>query len=117
MTSVRLTTESPSVIRTRLDTPLGDHDNYGCPDQTSRNILWRYAHSGTTVSRPCPDGTVGVAVRECGAGGRGWGVAHLGDCRSQWLGQIGDQYRAGLSVLSTTNSIIKNINRYKWSVI
>ena len=111
------TTELPEVIKTRLEPgPTGDlslvsEPGAGCGDQEARGIMWREAGPGSVVSRPCPALTVGVAVRACLGGGRGWGAAHLGDCRATWLAGVSDGYRGGVSAVTTTENIISQLKR------
>ena len=120
ITPAQQTTATPEVIKTRLEpgpgniaggTSMVSEPGAGCGDQEVRGIMWREAGPGSVVSRPCPALTVGVAVRACLGGGRGWGAAHLGDCRATWLAQVSDGYRAGVSAVTTTEHIISQLRR------
>ena len=51
-------------------------------------------------------GTVGVAVRECRLGGRGWGVANLADCRSAWLTRVSSHYRQRMNGMCTLTELL-----------
>ena len=89
-----------------------------CEEEVAHNVLWRAAPPGLLLTAPCPPGAEGQAARECRGGpggvggGRGWGVPQMGDCRSQWLTRLSQQYRAGRSIISITRDIIDTVNRY-----
>ena len=81
--------------------------NY-CLQEVSRNVLWRASTPGSVVSASCPQGTLGLAMRECGESG--WLRPHLTQCSSTWLEEVTRSYRADASLPHLTSVLSHNIH-------
>ncbi|XP_024922033.1 adhesion G protein-coupled receptor L2b.1 isoform X5 [Cynoglossus semilaevis] len=80
-----------------------------CEATRRRAIDWPQTHSGSTVERPCPKGTRGVASFLCTVAGtwcsRG---PDLSNCTSHWVTQVAQKIRSGENAANLANELARH---------
>ncbi|XP_034038375.1 adhesion G protein-coupled receptor L2-like isoform X6 [Thalassophryne amazonica] len=80
-----------------------------CEVTRRRAIDWPQTHTGTTVERPCPKGTRGIASFLCTVAGS-WGSKgpDLSNCTSHWVTQVAQKIRSGENAANLANELARH---------
>ncbi|XP_077375088.1 adhesion G protein-coupled receptor L2b.1 isoform X5 [Festucalex cinctus] len=80
-----------------------------CEATRRRAIDWPQTHTGSTVERPCPKGTRGVASFLCSVAGS-WCAKgpDLSNCTSHWVTQVAQKIRSGENAANLANELAFN---------
>ncbi|XP_055084509.1 adhesion G protein-coupled receptor L2-like isoform X2 [Periophthalmus magnuspinnatus] len=80
-----------------------------CEAIRRRAIDWPQTHTGSTVERPCPKGTRGIASYLCTPSGtwcsRG---PDLSNCTSHWVTQVAQKIRTGENAANLANELARH---------
>ncbi|XP_077412678.1 adhesion G protein-coupled receptor L2b.1 isoform X5 [Vanacampus margaritifer] len=80
-----------------------------CEATQQRAIDWPQTHTGSTVERPCPKGTRGVASFLCTAAGSWCSKGpDLSNCTSHWVTQVAQKIRSGENAANLANELAFN---------
>ncbi|XP_078287486.1 adhesion G protein-coupled receptor L3-like isoform X5 [Rhinoraja longicauda] len=91
----------PLIRRTTVKTPTASQpppEILECCEATDkRDISWPRSQPGETTKRPCPLGTVGMAVYACVSPGGYWDPLgpDLSNCSSPWINLLSQKVRSG----------------------
>ncbi|XP_061696272.1 adhesion G protein-coupled receptor L2-like isoform X2 [Syngnathoides biaculeatus] len=79
-----------------------------CEATRRRTIDWPQTHTGSSVERPCPKGTRGIASFLCTAAGN-WGSKgpDLSNCTSHWVTQVAQKIRSGENAANLANELAR----------
>ncbi|CAL1579525.1 unnamed protein product [Knipowitschia caucasica] len=80
-----------------------------CEATRRRAIDWPQTHTGSTVERPCPKGTRGIASYLCTVSGA-W-CSHgpdLSNCTSHWVTQVAQKIRTGENAANLANELARH---------
>ncbi|XP_054625516.1 adhesion G protein-coupled receptor L2-like isoform X3 [Dunckerocampus dactyliophorus] len=80
-----------------------------CEATRRRAIDWPQTHTGTTVERPCPKGTRGVASFLCTVAGTWCSKGpDLSNCTSHWVTQVAQKIRSGENAANLANELARH---------
>uniref|UniRef100_A0A8C5N9Z8 Adhesion G protein-coupled receptor L2-like n=1 Tax=Gouania willdenowi TaxID=441366 RepID=A0A8C5N9Z8_GOUWI len=80
-----------------------------CEANRRRAIDWPQTHTGTSVDRPCPKGTKGVASFLCTVAGTWCSKGpDLSNCTSHWVTQVAQKIRSGENAASLANELARH---------
>ncbi|XP_019734656.1 adhesion G protein-coupled receptor L2b.1 isoform X8 [Hippocampus comes] len=80
-----------------------------CEAIRRRAIDWPRTHTGSTVERPCPKGTRGVASFLCMVAGSWCSKGpDLSNCTSHWVTQVAQKIRSGENAANLANELAFN---------
>ncbi|XP_055359980.1 adhesion G protein-coupled receptor L2-like isoform X13 [Betta splendens] len=80
-----------------------------CDTTRRRAIDWPQTHSGTSVERPCPKGTKGVASYLCTVEGTWCSKGpDLSNCTSHWVTQVAQKIRTGENAANLANELARH---------
>uniref|UniRef100_A0A3Q2ZWK1 Adhesion G protein-coupled receptor L2-like n=1 Tax=Kryptolebias marmoratus TaxID=37003 RepID=A0A3Q2ZWK1_KRYMA len=80
-----------------------------CEATRRRAIDWPQTHTGTTVDRPCPKGTRGIATFLCTAAGTWCSKGpDLSNCTSHWVTQVAQKIRSGENAANLANELARH---------
>ncbi|XP_033993673.1 adhesion G protein-coupled receptor L2-like isoform X5 [Trematomus bernacchii] len=80
-----------------------------CEDTRRRAIDWPQTHTGSTVERPCPKGTRGIASFLCTVAGAWCSKGpDLSNCTSHWVNQVAQQIRSGENAANLANELARH---------
>ncbi|XP_051944331.1 adhesion G protein-coupled receptor L2-like isoform X4 [Hippocampus zosterae] len=80
-----------------------------CEAIRRRAIDWPQTHTGSTVERPCPKGTRGVASFLCTVAGTWCSKGpDLSNCTSHWVTQVAQKIRSGENAANLANELALN---------
>ncbi|KAM9790047.1 adhesion G protein-coupled receptor L2b.1 [Syngnathus typhle] len=80
-----------------------------CEAVQQRAIDWPQTHTGSTVERPCPKGTRGVASFLCTVAGSWCSKGpDLSNCTSHWVTQVAQKIRSGENAANLANELAFN---------
>uniref|UniRef100_A0A3P8QIT6 Uncharacterized protein n=1 Tax=Astatotilapia calliptera TaxID=8154 RepID=A0A3P8QIT6_ASTCA len=80
-----------------------------CEATRRRAIDWPQTHTGTTVERPCPKGTRGIASFLCTMAGTWCSKGpDLSNCTSHWVTQVAQKIRSGENAANLANELARH---------
>ncbi|KAM6918715.1 adhesion G protein-coupled receptor L2b.1 isoform 4-T4 [Xenentodon cancila] len=80
-----------------------------CDVTRRRAIDWPQTHSGTSVERPCPKGTRGIATFLCTVAGTWCSKGpDLSNCTSHWVTQVAQKIRSGENAANLANELARH---------
>ncbi|KAI4809262.1 hypothetical protein KUCAC02_018168 [Chaenocephalus aceratus] len=80
-----------------------------CEDTRRRAIDWPQTHTGSTVERPCPKGTKGIASFLCTVAGAWCSKGpDLSNCTSHWVTQVAQKIRSGENAANLANELARH---------
>uniref|UniRef100_A0A667ZM66 Si:ch1073-186i23.1 n=1 Tax=Myripristis murdjan TaxID=586833 RepID=A0A667ZM66_9TELE len=80
-----------------------------CEATRRRAIDWPQTHTGTTVDRPCPKGTRGIASFLCTMAGTWCSKGpDLSNCTSHWVTQVAQKIRSGENAANLANELARH---------
>nr|XP_057921671.1 adhesion G protein-coupled receptor L2-like isoform X12 [Doryrhamphus excisus] len=80
-----------------------------CEATRRRAIDWPQTHMGTSVERPCPKGTRGVASFLCTVAGTWCSKGpDLSNCTSHWVTQVAQKIRSGENAANLANELARH---------
>ncbi|XP_061588393.1 adhesion G protein-coupled receptor L2-like isoform X4 [Cololabis saira] len=80
-----------------------------CEATRRRAIDWPQTHSGTSVERPCPKGTRGIATFLCAVAGTWCSKGpDLSNCTSHWVTQVAQKIRSGENAANLANELARH---------
>uniref|UniRef100_A0A3Q1HQ29 Uncharacterized protein n=1 Tax=Anabas testudineus TaxID=64144 RepID=A0A3Q1HQ29_ANATE len=80
-----------------------------CEATRRRTIDWPQTHTGTTVERPCPKGTRGIASFLCTVTGSWCSKGpDLSNCTSHWVTQVAQKIRTGENAANLANELARH---------
>ncbi|KAM8838278.1 adhesion G protein-coupled receptor L2b.1 isoform 3-T3 [Synchiropus picturatus] len=80
-----------------------------CEATRRRAIDWPQTHTGTTVERPCPKGTRGIASFLCTVSGSWCSKGpDLSNCTSHWVTQVAQKIRSGENAANLANELARH---------
>uniref|UniRef100_A0A8C7ZWL5 Si:ch1073-186i23.1 n=1 Tax=Oryzias sinensis TaxID=183150 RepID=A0A8C7ZWL5_9TELE len=80
-----------------------------CEATRRRAIDWPQTHTGTTVERPCPKGTKGIATFLCSVVGTWCSKGpDLSNCTSHWVTQVAQKIRSGENAANLANELARH---------
>ncbi|RVE61761.1 hypothetical protein OJAV_G00175760 [Oryzias javanicus] len=80
-----------------------------CEATRRRAIDWPQTHTGTTVERPCPKGTKGIATFLCTVVGTWCSKGpDLSNCTSHWVTQVAQKIRSGENAANLANELARH---------
>nr|XP_020451354.1 adhesion G protein-coupled receptor L2-like isoform X10 [Monopterus albus] len=80
-----------------------------CEATRRRAIDWPLTHTGTTVERPCPKGTRGIASFLCTMAGTWCSKGpDLSNCTSHWVTQVAQKIRSGENAANLANELARH---------
>ncbi|XP_013884362.1 adhesion G protein-coupled receptor L2b.1 isoform X3 [Austrofundulus limnaeus] len=80
-----------------------------CEATRRRAIDWPQTHTGTTVDRPCPKGTRGIATFLCTVAGTWCSKGpDLSNCTSHWVTQVAQKIRSGENAANLANELARH---------
>ncbi|XP_030016716.1 adhesion G protein-coupled receptor L2b.1 isoform X1 [Sphaeramia orbicularis] len=80
-----------------------------CEATRRRAIDWPQTHTGTTVERPCPKGTRGIASFLCTVAGTWCSKGpDLSNCTSHWVTQVAQKIRTGENAANLANELARH---------
>ncbi|XP_039458370.1 adhesion G protein-coupled receptor L2-like isoform X4 [Oreochromis aureus] len=80
-----------------------------CEVTRRRAIDWPQTHTGTTVERPCPKGTRGIASFLCTMAGTWCSKGpDLSNCTSHWVTQVAQKIRSGENAANLANELARH---------
>ncbi|GLD51033.1 adhesion G protein-coupled receptor L2-like isoform X2, partial [Lates japonicus] len=80
-----------------------------CEATRRRAIDWPQTHTGTTVERPCPKGTRGIASFLCTVAGTWCSKGpDLSNCTSHWVTQVAQKIRSGENAANLANELARH---------
>uniref|UniRef100_A0A3Q0SJJ8 Adhesion G protein-coupled receptor L2b, tandem duplicate 1 n=1 Tax=Amphilophus citrinellus TaxID=61819 RepID=A0A3Q0SJJ8_AMPCI len=80
-----------------------------CDATRRRAIDWPQTHTGTTVERPCPKGTRGIASFLCTMAGTWCSKGpDLSNCTSHWVTQVAQKIRSGENAANLANELARH---------
>ncbi|XP_076001098.1 adhesion G protein-coupled receptor L2b.1 isoform X2 [Genypterus blacodes] len=80
-----------------------------CEATRRRAIDWPQTHTGTTVERPCPKGTRGIASFLCTVTGSWCSKGpDLSNCTSHWVTQVAQKIRSGENAANLANELARH---------
>uniref|UniRef100_A0A669CJE7 Adhesion G protein-coupled receptor L2b, tandem duplicate 1 n=1 Tax=Oreochromis niloticus TaxID=8128 RepID=A0A669CJE7_ORENI len=85
--------------------------DFGPPDpaEGESSIDWPQTHTGTTVERPCPKGTRGIASFLCTMAGTWCSKGpDLSNCTSHWVTQVAQKIRSGENAANLANELARH---------
>jgi len=86
------------------ETHEGLSEEHFCPRETAADIKWKKALTQRRYVTPCPEGTIGMASRNCSGNPAAWDVPDLSNCVSKWMADIAEQ----LKYPNASTSLIAN---------
>ncbi|XP_062336519.1 adhesion G protein-coupled receptor L2-like isoform X4 [Osmerus eperlanus] len=80
-----------------------------CEGTARRGISWPQTHTASTVDRPCPKGTRGIASYLCTVTGT-WNPRgpDLSNCTSHWVTQVAQKIRSGENAANLANELARH---------
>ncbi|XP_031721070.1 adhesion G protein-coupled receptor L2b.1 isoform X12 [Anarrhichthys ocellatus] len=80
-----------------------------CEATRRRTIDWPQTHTGSTVERPCPKGTRGIASFLCTVAGTWCSKGpDLSNCTSHWVTQVAQKIRSGENAANLANELARH---------
>ncbi|XP_038573819.1 adhesion G protein-coupled receptor L2-like isoform X5 [Micropterus salmoides] len=80
-----------------------------CDATRRRAIDWPQTHTGSTVERPCPKGTRGIASFLCTVAGTWCSKGpDLSNCTSHWVTQVAQKIRSGENAANLANELARH---------
>ncbi|XP_039671753.1 adhesion G protein-coupled receptor L2-like isoform X7 [Perca fluviatilis] len=80
-----------------------------CETTRRRAIDWPQTHTGSTVERPCPKGTRGIASFLCTVTGTWCSKGpDLSNCTSHWVTQVAQKIRSGENAANLANELARH---------
>uniref|UniRef100_A0A665W967 Si:ch1073-186i23.1 n=1 Tax=Echeneis naucrates TaxID=173247 RepID=A0A665W967_ECHNA len=80
-----------------------------CEATRRRTIDWPQTHTGTSVERPCPKGTRGIASFLCTVAGTWCSKGpDLSNCTSHWVTQVAQKIRSGENAANLANELARH---------
>ncbi|XP_076600426.1 adhesion G protein-coupled receptor L2b.1 isoform X1 [Chaetodon auriga] len=80
-----------------------------CEATRRRAIDWPQTHTGSTVERPCPKGTRGIASFLCTVAGTWCSKGpDLSNCTSHWVTQVAQKIRSGENAANLANELARH---------
>ncbi|XP_075877628.1 adhesion G protein-coupled receptor L2b.1 isoform X3 [Nelusetta ayraudi] len=80
-----------------------------CEATRRRAIDWPQTHTGSSVERPCPKGTRGVASFLCTVAGTWCSKGpDLSNCTSHWVTQVAQKIRSGENAANLANELARH---------
>ncbi|XP_056598521.1 adhesion G protein-coupled receptor L2-like isoform X3 [Triplophysa dalaica] len=81
-----------------------------CESTERRGISWPQTQRGSTVERPCPKGTRGIASFLCTAVDGTWNPKgpDLSNCTSHWVTQVAQKIRSGENAANLANELARH---------
>ncbi|XP_028448452.1 adhesion G protein-coupled receptor L2b.1 isoform X2 [Perca flavescens] len=80
-----------------------------CETTRRRAIDWPQTHTGSTVERPCPKGTKGIASFLCTVTGTWCSKGpDLSNCTSHWVTQVAQKIRSGENAANLANELARH---------
>ncbi|XP_056277407.1 adhesion G protein-coupled receptor L2-like isoform X4 [Pseudoliparis swirei] len=80
-----------------------------CEETRRRAIDWPQTRTGSSVERPCPKGTRGIASFLCAAAGSWLAKGpDLSNCTSHWVTQVAQKIRSGENAANLANELARH---------